>query len=99
MTVDDSLTTFQNKLKQRHNDISHYVVREVDLCVELDEVPRGMASDPLPSESDFKLSREGFIFECRRKIRKSTQCLQLNMDLNDKLKELKTLGEDSGSTQ
>lgn len=59
----------------------------------MDEVPRGITTDPLPSESDLiefdeylmdlsreKIKRETEIIEYRMKIRESLQCLQLNMD-------------------
>lgn len=63
------------------------------IFTELDEVPRGITTDPLPSESDLiefdeylmdlsreKIKRETEIIEYRMKIRESLQCLQLNMD-------------------
>lgn len=58
MNIDESLKTLREKLQRRHNLIASFLKDQELLCVELNEVPRPLPSDPLPSEAEMNAFAE-----------------------------------------
>ncbi|KAG5673263.1 hypothetical protein PVAND_003326 [Polypedilum vanderplanki] len=52
MRIDESLKSLREKLRKRHDQIEKYLREQEILCTELNEVPRQLLLDPLPSEAE-----------------------------------------------
>lgn len=50
--IDESLIHLREKLSVRRNQIEEYLLEQEQLCEEMDETPKQLKNDPLPSEKE-----------------------------------------------
>jgi Ase1/PRC1/MAP65 family protein len=90
MNIDESLKELRRKLEERYKEIEELRSESVSLCATMDEVPRPIVKDPLPSERelegyrtyldelrDQQFNRYGKILEYRDQIKNIMQKLEI----------------------
>jgi Ase1/PRC1/MAP65 family protein len=91
MSLDESLEDLRQKLETRVKEIEELRSESQALCAEMEETPRTLVSDPLPSEKELQCFREyldqirdeqynrfGKILELRDRIKSIMQKLELS---------------------